>query len=272
MKKDLKKAANAIRQDVIKILTNAGSGHTAASLGMADVFTALYFDVLNHRPRKPDWKERDRVFVSNGHLSPVWYTTLAHAGYFAKKDLLKLRQPKSKLQGLPSPAVPGIDIATGRAMGLSIAIGSALASRMNDNGHHTYCILGDGEHNEGQTWEAIMFADKYKLNNVTAIIDRNNIQADGYTEDIMPLEPLRAKYEAFNWHVLEVDGHNIPHIIDALNEAKTIHAKPTVIIAHTIPGKGVTFIENKYEWHGKPPTKDQEQIALTELAHERKQL
>jgi len=264
-KPDFKVIANRIRQDVVKTLANAGTGHTASSLGMTDVFTALYFGVLKHQPRKPKWALRDRVFVSNGHICPLWYTTLAHSGYFAKKDLLQLRRPNSKLQGHPTSDLPGIEIASGKGHGLSIAIGSALASKMDNKTHQTYCMLSDGEHNEGQTWEAIMLAGKYKLNNLTAIVDRNNIQADGYTEDVMPLEPLRTKYEAFNWHVLEVDGHDIYHIIDALNEAKTIQTKPTVIIAHTIPGKGVSFMENKYEWHGKAPTQDQEKIALTEL-------
>ncbi len=238
---------NEIRQDIIKMLTRKGTGHTAGSLGMADVFTALY-STIKHNPRKPNWEERDRIFVTN-KLAPAWHATLAHSGYFAKKDLLTKEMPP------------------GEGQGPSIALGSALASRMNKKTHHTYCIINDSEHN-GQVWEALMLAGKHKLSNLTLIIDRNGIQADGHTEEITQLEPLRAKYEAFNWHAIEVDGHNIEHIIEALKEAKTITTKPTVIIAHTIPGKGVSFIENNYEWYDRTPTQQEEEQALEEL-HEK---
>jgi len=264
----MKTKANDIRQDIVKMLTRAGSGSTAGSLGIVDLFTSLYFGVLKHNPREPDWKDRDRVFVSDGSICPAWYATLAHAGYFAKRELLQFRLPNSRLQGHPSIELPGVENTSGTGQGLSIAMGSALAAKMDNKKHHTYCILSDREHNQGQTWEAIMFAGKHQLN-VTAIIDRNNIQADGYTETVMPLEPLKAKYEAFRWDVIEVDGHDINHIIDALKESKAKH-KPVAIIMHTIPGKGVSFAENRYEWHGKPPTKIQGKIALTELENERR--
>jgi len=246
----MKQTANNIRKDVIKLLARMDNGHTAGSLGIVDVLTALYFKNINHNPRDPKSKDRDRVFISNSHISPAVFATLAHAGYYSKKQL----QNPDKLTGHES----------GIGHGLSIAIGSALAARMNNHGHHTYCIIGDGEHNQGQIWEAILFAGKHKLSNLTVIIDRNNIQADGFTEQIMPLEPLRAKYEAFNWNVIEVDGHNIEHISEAVQEAKE-NSKPTAIIAHTIPGKGVSFIENTHEWHNKTPTEEEAKAALDEL-------
>lgn len=254
--KELKLKANAIRQDIVRMLSQEDSGHTAACLGMADVFTALYFGTLKHMPRKPNWEERDRVFVSS-HLNPAWHAALAHSGYFAKKNLLSVIKPEVEI---------------GRSQALSMAIGSALAARIDGKNHNTYCVISDREHNDGQIWEAIMLAGKYKINSLITIIDRSNIQADGYTEDIMPLEPLRAKYETFNWNVIEVDGHNTEHLIEAIKEAKTIQTKPTAIIAHAIPGKGVRFVENRQEWHGKAPTKEQERIALTELNHERQSI
>jgi len=269
--KKLKILANQIRQDTIKSLVSAGSGHSGGPLGMADVFTALYFNILNHDPKNPAMEDRDRVVLSNGHIVPIRYATMANAGYFPREELLTLRKLGSKLQGHPCYIdMPALETSGGPlGQGLSIAIGMALAAKMNDKRYKIFCLMSDGEHDEGQTWEAVMFAGKNKLNNVIAIMDRNNIQIDGYTEDIMPLEPIKDKYEAFNWHVIEVDGHNMRHIIDAVNEAKAIYEKPTMIIAHTIPGKGVSYMENKYEWHGKPPTKEQGEIALKELEHEK---
>lgn len=263
----LKKKANAIRQDIVKMLLAAGSGHSAGSLGMADVFTALYFSVLKHDPKKPAWTERDRVVLSNGHICPVLYATLAHAGYFPKKELATLRQLGSRLQGHPHRgSLPGIENTSGPlGQGLSQAVGMAIAARMDKQKHVVYCLISDGEHDEGQTWEAVMLAGKLKLDNLTCIMDRNNIQIDGMTEDIMPLESLKAKYEAFNWHVIEIDGHNIQEIIDACAMAKAIVEKPVMILAHTIPGKGVDFMEFKYEWHGKPPNKEEAKLALHEL-------
>lgn len=265
--KELSELANTIRQDIIKNLVSAGSGHSAGPLGMADVLTALYFAVLNHNPKRPDWEERDRLVLSNGHICPVLYATLARAGYFPVKEGLTLRKLGSRLQGHPHRvALPGLEISSGPlGSGLSQACGMALSARMGEKRIRIYCLTSDGEHDAGNTWEAVMFAAKFKLNNLTCIIDRNNIQIDGHTENIMPLEPLKEKYESFNWHVLEVDGHNIEQIIAACNQAKAIYEKPTCIIAHTIPGKGVDFMEYKYEWHGKPPNPEEARLALHEL-------
>jgi transketolase len=264
----LEEKANEIRQDIIKMLVEAGSGHTAGPLGMSDVFTALYFGgIVNYDPKNPKLKDRDRVFLSCGHICPVMYVTLAHAGYFNKSELKTLRKINSILQGHPSRLdTPGIENSSGPlGQGISQAVGSALATKMDGKQHWTYCITSDGEHNEGQTWEAIMLANKYDLNNLTVIVDRNNIQIDGYTEDVMPLEDFKAKYEAFGWHVIEIDGHNIERIIDACNEAKAVYNRPSVIIANTIPGKGVDFIERLPEWHGKPPKADEAKDALKQL-------
>ena len=274
---EIKQLANRIRQDIIKMLIEAGSGHSAGPLGMADVFAALYFHVLKHDPKNPSWADRDKVFLSNGHICPVWYATLAHAGYFPVHELKTLRKLGTRLQGHPhNHELPGVENTGGPlGQGLSQAIGAALASKLDGKRNRIYALLSDGEHDEGQTWEAILFAGKYKINNLTAIVDRNNIQIDGFTENIMPLEPFDEKYRAFNWHVLEIDGHNIQAIIDATNEAKAIYEKPTVIIAHTIPGKGVDYMENDYKWHGtppgvsdmpgEPPKSEQAKIALKEL-------
>ena len=272
--KDLKLMANTVRQSLIKELVEAGSGHSGGPLGMADIFTALYFNVLKHDPKKPEWSERDRVYLSNGHIVPIRYAAMAHAGYFPVEELMTLRKINSRLQGHPSyHDMPSVESSGGPlGQGLSIAIGAALSARMNNERHRVYALLSDGEHDEGQIWEALMFAGKEKLHNLTAIVDRNNIQIDGFTEDIMPLEPFADKYRAFGWHVIEVDGHNMQQIVDACNEAKSVYEKPTVIIAHTIPGKGVSYMENKYEWHGKVPTPEQGQVASIELQHEREQL
>lgn len=263
----LEEKANLIRQDIIKMLVEAGSGHSAGPLGMTDIFTAFYFHILNHDPKKPDWAERDRLILSNGHICPVRYATMAHAGYFPISELKTLRKLGSRLQGHPHrTALPGIETTSGPlGSGLSQATGLALAGKMDNAKWRVICLMSDGEQDEGNTWEAAMLVGKYKLHNLTALIDRNNIQIDGFTENIMPLENLKAKYEAFNWHVLEIDGHNTLEIIDAFDQAKAIFEKPTVIIAHTIPGKGVGFMENKYEWHGKPPNKEEAKKALAEL-------
>jgi len=265
--KSLVDRANAIRQTIIEMLVAAGSGHTAGPLGMTDIFTALYFHVLNHDPKDPDWPERDRLILSNGHITPVRYATMAHAGYFPIEECLTLRKFGSRLQGHPErERLPGIETTSGPlGSGLSQASGYAYAARMDHRQFRVYVAMSDGEHQEGNLWEAAMFAGKNRLSNLTAIIDRNNIQIDGMTENVMPLEPLRDKYEAFNWHVLEVDGHNIPQFIAACEEAKAIYEKPTVIIAHTIPGKGVKDMEFDYKWHGKPPSKEEAQKFLNEL-------
>ncbi len=274
----LERKANEIRQSIIEMLTAAQSGHTAGPLGMADVFTLLYFEVLKHDPQNPDWEERDRVVLSNGHICPVLYATLAHAGYFPVEELLTLRQFGSRLQGHPHRGtLPGIETSSGPlGSGLSQAIGMALAERMNNpySAKYFYCLTGDGEVNEGQIWEAAMLAGKEKLHNLIVIIDRNGIQIDGYTKDVMPLEPLRAKFEAFNFDVQEVDGHNIRSINDAIGKAQAVYSQPSVIIAHTIASKGVDVFERDFRWHGNPPGKgpedrvprdQQAQVALEKL-------
>lgn len=265
--KELEEKANAIRQTVIEILTEAGSGHTAGPLGMADVFTAFYFHILNHDPENPEWEDRDRLILSNGHIVPIRYATMAHAGYFSLDEAMTLRKFGSRLQGHPErEKMPGLETTSGPlGSGLGQAAGMALAARMDDKHFRTYCIMSDGEQNAGNTWEAAMFAGANKLNNLTAVMDRNNIQINGMTEDVMPLEPVREKYEAFGWHVLECDAHNIEAFVDAIVEAKAVYEKPTIIIAHTIPGKGVKEIEFDYEWHGKPPKPEEAEKFLAEL-------
>lgn len=265
--RELELKANEIRQSIIEMLVAAGSGHTAGPLGMADIFTAMYFHVLHHDPKKPDMPERDRFILSNGHIAPVRYATMAHAGYFPVAELLTLRKIGSRLQGHPErERLPGLETTSGPlGSGLGQAIGMALAARMDGAKWRTYCSMGDGELDEGIVWESAMLAGKYRLSNLTAIVDRNNIQIDGMTEDVMPLESLRAKWQAFNWHVIEVDGHNIEAFVDAVQEAKAIYEKPTVIIAHTIPGKGIHEIEFDYKWHGIPPKPAEAKIFLSEL-------
>lgn len=266
-RKDLELTASTIRISIIEMLLAAGSGHSAGPLGMADIFTALYFEVLNINPDKPKDPDRDRLVLSCGHICPVLYATLAHCGYFPREELKSLRQFGTRLQGHPHNLdLPGLENSSGPlGQGLSQAAGMAYAAKIDGAKWRTYAVLSDGEHDEGQLWEAVLFAGKNQLHNLTAIIDRNNIQIDGYTEDVMPLEPLADKYKAFNWHVLEINGHNFDEIVAACRHARAVFEKPTVIIAHTIPGKGVDFMENDYHWHGKPPTKDEAKIALREL-------
>lgn len=255
----LELTANEIREDIIKMLVAAGSGHSAGPLDMADIFTALYLGgILNYRAKEPNWSDRDRLVLSNGHINPVLYATMARAGYFPRQELATLRKFGTRLQGHPERArLPGLETTSGPlGSGLSQASGMAYGLKVDDKKQqHVYCLTSDGEHQEGNTWEAIMFAGKYRLNNLTVIIDRNNIQIDGVTEDVMPLEPLGMKYQAFNWHVIEIDGHNFEEIIAACKQAKTIFDRPTCIVAHTIPGKGVDFMEYDFRWHGIPPDK-----------------
>lgn len=267
---DLEMNANKIRMSIIEMLLEAGSGHTAGPLGMADVFTALYFHILRHNPQKPDWEERDRLVLSNGHICPVLYASMAHAGYFPIKELKTLRKFGSRLQGHPHREwLSALETSSGPlGSGLSQAVGMALADRIDrgeSSGRFFYCLLSDGEHDAGNTWEAGMLAGKEKLHNLIAIIDRNNIQIDGFTEDIMPLEPLRAKWEAWNWHVLEINGHSFEDIVNSVEEAKAVFNRPSMIIANTIPGKGVKEFERRFEWHGKPPNKEEAEMALNEL-------
>lgn len=264
---NLELIANNVRRDIIKMLAVAGSGHSAGPLGMADIFTALYFEVMNHEPEDPAWEDRDRLILSNGHICPVRYATMAEAGYFPVEELKTLRKLGTRLQGHPErKKLPGVETTSGPlGSGLAQAAGYAYASRMDKKGFRVFCICSDGEQDEGNTWEAAMFAGKYKLSNLTVIMDRNNIQIDGITEDIMPLEPLDEKYKAFGWNVINIDGHNFEEIVSAIANARSVYEKPTVIIAHTIPGKGVSFMEKKFEWHGKPPNKEEAKLALKEL-------
>ncbi len=276
----LETKANEIRQSIIEMLVEAKSGHTAGPLGMADIFTLLYFHVLRHNPQNPSWEERDRVVLSNGHICPVLYATMAHAGYFSLEELQNLRKFGSILQGHPHREyLPALETSSGPlGSGLSQAVGMALADRIDSgrtSGKFFYCLMSDGELDAGNTWEGAMLAGKEQLHNLIAIIDRNNIQIDGFTEDIMPLEPLADKWKSWNWHVIELGGHDFQGLNEAIQEAKAVFDKPSVIIARTIPGKGVSYMERDYRWHGtppglsdmegEPPKEDQARIALEEL-------
>ncbi|HWB39407.1 MAG TPA: transketolase [Candidatus Saccharimonadales bacterium] len=264
----LETIANDIREDIIKMLEHAGSGHSAGPLGLADIFTALYFDIMKYDPKNPGWEDRDILLLSNGHCVPVQYATMAHAGFFDRKELMTLREFGSRLQGHPERTrLPGLENTSGPlGCGLSQACGMSLAMRMNQETHRwIYVIMGDGEQDEGNVWEAAMLASKYQLSNIVAITDRNNIQIDGPTEAVMPLEDFKAKWEAFGWFVTEIDGNNIEAVIDACAMAKAVENRPVMIVAHTIPGKGVDFMENDFHWHGMPPDHDQAKKALHEL-------
>ena len=264
---DLQIKANIARELVIKMLLEAGSGHSAGPLGMADIFTAFYFHILHHDPKIPNMVDRDRVVLSNGHICPIRYAVMAMAGYFPEEELQTLRKINSRLQGHPHrTALPGLETTSGPlGEGLGQSVGIALAGRLDKKDYYVYALTSDGEHEEGSTWEAAMIAGKYKLNHLIQVIDYNNIQIDGKVDDIMPLEPFRAKYESFNWEVIDVDGNDIATFLNAVEKAKTIQDKPIIIIAHTIPGKGVSFMENDYKWHGMPPNEEQAQKALAEL-------
>ncbi len=276
--RSLEEKANEIRQSIIEMLVEAGSGHTAGPLGMADIFALLYFEVLRHRPKEPFWEDRDRLILSNGHICPVLYASMAHAGYFPVEELLTLRKFGSRLQGHPHrETLPGIETSSGPlGSGISQAIGMALAERIDNpySAKYFYCLTGDGELDCGQIWEAMMLAGKEKLHNLIVIVDRNGIQIDGYTKDIMPLEPLKEKFESFNWDVQEVDGHNIRSVNDAIGKAQSIYGQPSIIIAHTIPSKGIDVFERDFRWHGNPPglgpddrvkKEDQARVALMKL-------
>lgn len=272
--KQLKLRANEIRQDVVKMLNAAGSGHPAGAIGLADIYAALYFNVLYHDPKNPNWPERDRVVLSNGHVCPVLYAALANTGYFPKEELLTLRKLGSRLQGHPHRgALPGIENSSGPlGQGLSVAVGMAIVSKRERKKWRVYCMMSDGELDEGQCWEAAMLASKNRLGNLTAVIDRNNIQIDGHTEEVMPLEPLADKFKSFGWNVINIDGHNIKKFIDACEESKAVYEKPTVIIAHTVPGKAISFMEFLTEWHGKPPNDEQAADAIKELEKQREMI
>lgn len=267
--KQLEDKARTIREDIITMLERAGSGHSAGPLGLSDIFAALYFDILKYDSQNPSWEERDILLLSNGHCVPVQYAAMAEAGFFPKEELLTLRKLHSRLQGHPErEKLPGLENTSG-PLGSGLSQGAGMAyviEKLNKTRNRwVYVVTGDGELNEGNIWEAAMFAGKYKLHNLIAIVDRNNIQIDGNTEDVMPLEDLKGKWESFGWHVQETDGNNIESFIDACALARSITNRPSVIIAHTIPGKGVDFMEYDYHWHGTPPNSDQAQEALKKL-------
>jgi transketolase len=265
--RELEKKANEMRMHIIAMLLEAKSGHSAGPLGMTDIFTALYFYLLNHKPQNPNWEDRDRLVLSNGHICPVRYTAMAMSGYFPLSELMTLRKIDSRLQGHPHRGtLPGLETTSGPlGEGLGQSVGMALAAQMDKRKYHVFCLTSDGEHEEGSTWEAAMSAGKYNLDHLIQIIDYNNIQIDGPVSKVMSLEPFKAKYESFNWHVLEMDGNDMKEIIETVEKAKSLKGKPTLIIAHTIPGKGVTFMENNYIWHGKAPNAEEAEKALTEL-------
>ena len=262
--------AEAIRETIIEMLVAAGSGHTAGPMGMADIFAAFYFHILKHDPQKPNWEERDRLILSNGHIVPVRYATMAHAGYFPVEECLSLRRFGTRLQGHPERTkLPGLETTSG-PLGEGLSQAAAMTYALHLDGkrsQYVYCVMGDGEQDEGMVWESWLWAGKQgqKLANLIVVIDRNNIQIDGFTEDVMPLESLKDKYEAFNWHVQEVDGHNIREFVAAVGEAQAVFEKPSIIIAHTIAGKGIPEIERDYHWHGKPPTEAEGKQFLHEL-------
>ncbi|MDQ6941570.1 MAG: transketolase [Candidatus Eremiobacteraeota bacterium] len=271
---ELQAHANDVRQGIIRSLVAAGSGHSAGSLDMADVFTALYFHVMRHDPKRPEWADRDRLLLSCGHIAPVRYSAMAYAGYLPVEELLTLRKFGTRLQGHPERvSLPALESTSGPlGEGLAQGTGMALGAKLDHADWRVYVVTSDGEHQCGLHWEAMMTAAKFKLDNLTCIIDRNFIQIDGSTEDIMPLEPLADKYRAFNWHVIECDGNDMTALVAAFDEAKTVKGKPQVIIANTVPGKGVSFMEGDYLWHGKPPKKDEADIALRELLAERERI
>lgn len=268
----LENKAKDIRVSIIEMLVEAGSGHTAGPLDMTDVFTTLYFKVLKHKPENSSWEERDRVLLSNGHICPVLYATMAHAGYFSVEELKTLRKFNSRLQGHPHREfLTALETSSGPlGSGLSQAVGMAIADRMNGvKDRFIFCMMSDGELDAGNTWEGAMLGGKEKLENLIAVVDRNNIQIDGFTENVMPLEPLSDKWQSFNWRTIEANGHDFQSILNAFEEAKTPSGKPTVILANTTPSKGVKEWENKFEWHGKPPTKEEGEKALMELGTRR---
>ncbi len=274
--RQIEEKALAIRRDIVSMLSTAGSGHAAGALGLSDVFAALFFEILNLRPEQPDWPERDMLIVSNGHVAPVLYSAMAERGFLPREELKTLRKFGSRLQGHPERlSLPGLETTSGPlGCGLSQAAGYAYSLQHldNDSQRHVYCVMGDGELNEGNVWEAAMFASKYKLSQLIAIIDRNNIQIGGNTEDVMPLEDLRGKWQSFGWHVQEIDGHNIESIVEAASMARAISNRPSVIIAHTVPGRGVDFMEHDYKWHGKAPNAEEARRALAQLKTGRREI
>ena len=265
--RELEKISKEVRRGIIEEVYRAESGHPGGSLSIADILTVLYFNVLNIEPTNPKWEDRDRFVMSKGHCSPALYSILANRGYFDKELLKTFRNLESNLQGHPDMnKVPGVDMTTGSlGQGLSVANGMAIAGKLNNKQYRVYCLLGDGEIEEGQVWEAAMTANKYKLDNLCVIVDNNNLQIDGTIEEVMSSYPIDEKFKSFGFQIINIDGHNIQEIIDAFDVAKNVKGKPTCIIAKTIKGKGVSFMENKAEWHGKAPTEEQYNLAMKEL-------
>ncbi len=265
--KELRKTANLLRQDVVRMIAGAGSGHPAGSLGMADIFSVLYFKILSYNPEKPDWENRDRLILSNGHICPILYASLCRAGYFPEKELKTLRKLGSRLQGHPSKETLSFIEASSGSLGhgLSVATGMALAAQQGNKAYNVWCLMSDAEHQEGSTWEAVMFAAKYRLP-LKAVVDYNNIQLSGYVKSIMPLGDLAKKYQSFGWKVFKVNGNNIRKLVRVFNKALKYQKGPCVVIAKTIPGKGVSFMENKWEWHGRAPNREEAKKALEELS------
>ena len=264
--KELESKAKEVRRLIMRMLCEAGSGHPGGSLSAADLITALFFSVLRHKPSDPGWPERDRFHMSKGHCCPLWYAVLAESGYFPKEELLTLRKFGSRLQGHPDRRVPGVEVASGSlGQGLSVALGMSLAAKIDKKGYRVYVLLGDGEVQEGNVWEAAMAAGHYRADNICAILDRNGFQIDGKTKDVMSIEPLAAKWQAFGWHTIEINGHDMREILEAYSEAGKTKGKPAIIIARTIKGKGVSFMENVVDFHGRAPTKEETCKAIGEL-------
>jgi transketolase len=265
---ELEDIAKKLRRHAITMISEAASGHPGGSLSAADIVTALYFSVLKHDPNNPKWPDRDRFILSKGHAAPILYAALAECGYFPLDWLTTLRKTGTCLQGhTDSRLTPGVDVSAGSlGQGLSVGIGMAIAAKLDNKDFHTYVLLGDGECDEGQVWEAAMFAPNHKLDNITAIVDYNGLQLDGFTKDIMNLEPFIDKWRSFNWEVAEINGHDMAQVVDALKRAKASHGKPAVIVAHTVKGKGVSFMENNVDYHGKAPNKSETEKALKELS------
>jgi transketolase len=264
--KELEEKAKQVRRLIIQMLAEAGSGHPGGSLSATDLITVLYFSVLQHNPKDPHWPERDRFHMSKGHCCPLWYAVLAESGYFPKEKLLTLRKLGSMLQGHPDRRTPGVDVASGSlGQGLSVALGMSLAAKIDKRNYRVYVLMGDGETQEGNIWEAAMASSHYKCDNLCAMLDYNGFQIDGKIKDIMNLEPVVAKWQAFGWHTIEIDGHNMKEILSAYQEAKETKGRPSIIVAHTIKGKGVSFMENVVDFHGRAPTKEEAEKALKEL-------
>jgi transketolase len=265
---DLQAVAKRLRRDIVTMIARAGSGHPGGSLSAVEIITTLYWKIMRYKPADPQWPDRDRFILSKGHAAPVLYAALASCGYFPKSELATLRQLDSRLQGhADRTATPGVEMSSGSlGQGLSFAVGCALAGRLDKRTWRVYALLSDGECDEGQIWEAAMSAAKFKLGNLTTIVDNNGIQLSGFNRDIMPLDPLNKKWDSFGWQVFEVDGHDFSQLLGAFDKARNVKEKPTVIIAHTIKGKGISFMENNVDFHGKAPNAEQLEKALKELA------